>query len=73
MDKYAFQYGSEPKPTVTKTGEARGNVAKWFVSDSKSKSKDEEVEGDITTFEYEGSKASLPTKIFEKNFLALEL
>jgi hypothetical protein len=28
MSKFVFQYGKDPKPTVTKTGETKGNVAK---------------------------------------------
>lgn len=65
MSKFVFQYGKDPKPTVTKTGETKGNVALWFATDNR---KSDNVEGDITTFEYDGSKGSMPTKIFEKNF-----
>ena len=65
MSKFTFLYGKDPKPAVTKTGDTKGNVAQWFATE---KNKEEFVEGDITTFEYEGSKGSMPTKIFEKNF-----
>ena len=66
-EKYRFNFGGKNtmKITVVKTGETKGNVAKWF---SVGKGKVEPVEGNVTTFYYDGSKGSMPTKIFEKNF-----
>ena len=64
-NKFQFNFGSEPKPIVTKTGEGRGNIAQWF-------GRGDVLEGDITKFEYDGSKSSLPTKMFNNNFSQLE-
>jgi hypothetical protein len=64
-DTYRFNYGEKGgmKIVVVKTGEVRGDVAKWFATDEKAP-----VEGDITNFFYDGRTGSMPTKIFDKNF-----
>ena len=68
-NKYQFNYSNTREKlhlnpeVVVKTGEIRGDVAKWFASE-----KSEKVEGDITTFSYNGATGSMPSKIFEKNF-----
>ena len=68
-DKYQFKFGEESqRPVVVKTGEGKGNIAKWFDVANKSKP----IEGNITNFCYSGSNATLPTSIFNKNFTKLE-
>ena len=64
MNKYQFNFGSDPKPIVTKTNEGKGNIAQWFGGNA--------IEGDITDFSYEGSNSSLPSKMFNNNFTQLE-
>jgi hypothetical protein len=70
-EKFSFNCGGKNamKVVVVKTGEKRGNVAHWFASGKKT---DDVVEGDITTFFYDGTNGSMPTKIFEKNFTKVE-
>ena len=68
-DKYQFKFVNEIEiPIVVKISEGKANIAKWFDVANKSKI----IEGDITNFCYFGSRATLPTSIFNKNFTKLE-
>jgi hypothetical protein len=50
---------------VEKTGDTKGDVAKWFNVGTDSR---EKIQGTITNFTGEGRKGSMPKKIFDKNF-----